>query len=86
VSAKRDDAIPPHRRVALVKAAEDNVVVARWPTRTLRFLFDDGATLDVRTDRDDSDLRGAVLAWAKKDRIEGVADMTVYNGDQTKPL
>jgi hypothetical protein len=40
---------------------------------TLRFLLSDGRTLDVVSDRDDSDVRTAVLDYTKADRIEGVA-------------
>lgn len=62
-------------------------IVARFPDRlmserelhverpqyTFRFLFSDGRTLDVLSDRDDSDLRAAMLAYAEATKIEGVA-------------
>lgn len=52
---------------------QDGVLVAEWPEFIVRFLFSDGTTLDVKTHRDDSDLRSAILAYAKKERIEGSA-------------
>lgn len=52
---------------------EGDAVRAVRPQRRYRFMFDDGSTLDVLIDRDDSTLRDAVLKRAGKDRIEGVA-------------
>lgn len=46
--------------------------IVRVPQR-FRFMFADGATLDVIADRDDSEMRAAVLNYAGKERIEGVA-------------
>ena len=40
---------------------------------TWRFLFTDGTTVDVVGDRDDSDVRGALLAHLGKEAIAGVA-------------
>jgi hypothetical protein len=51
------------------------VVHAVWVKRRYRFMFSDGSTLDVIADRDDSDLRGAVLAYTKAERIEGTATL-----------
>lgn len=45
---------------------------AEWPMRRLRFLLSDGRTADVLSSRDDSDLRGALLAATGVERIEGV--------------
>lgn len=50
-------------------------LIANYPTFVFRFLFSDGRTMDVYALRDDSDLRAAVLAYAKADRIEGVAKL-----------
>lgn len=54
----------------------DGLLEARWPVRRLRFLFDNGDTLDVLTERDDSDLRGAVLTLSGAEMVCGVADVT----------
>ena len=40
-----------------------------------RFLLDDGRTQDVIADRDDSDLRDAVLTRTKASKIVGVAQL-----------
>ena len=65
------DAVPDYRRPNL---AEDNsgTLVATWPVRRHRFLLSDGRTVDVLTPRDDSDLRGELLAHLGVERIEGV--------------
>lgn len=55
--------------------AGDGSVKAVYQWKTFRFLLDDGRTLDVQAIRDDSDLRGAVLAHTKAERIQGVADI-----------
>lgn len=52
--------------------AEQQLHVER-PQYTFRFLFSDGRVLDVLADRDDSEVRGAVLEYAKAEKIEGVA-------------
>lgn len=69
---------PPERppRVRLVEA--DGALRAVYPWHQYRFLLDDGATLDVVAVRDDSDLREAVLAESRAERIAGVA--TVIEG------
>lgn len=41
----------------------------------MRVLFSDGSTVDVFTDRDDSDVRAALLEWLKKEKIMGMAWM-----------
>jgi hypothetical protein len=47
------------------------------PVRRYRFLLDDGRTVDVECDRDDSSIREAVRKWAGGDvSIAGVADLT----------
>ena len=50
----------------------DGTIVAVWPEHTYRFLMSDGATVDVRTISDNSDLRGALLQYLEAERIEGV--------------
>lgn len=52
--------IPLDRRVALQE--RDGEVFARYVWKRYRFMFSDGATLDVNAIRDDSDLREAVLS------------------------
>lgn len=52
-------------------AGEDSTLTAHWPMRRIRFLLSDGRTVDVLTDRDDSDLRGAILAYTGVERLEG---------------
>jgi hypothetical protein len=78
--------VPAHRRVELTNI--DGRLTARWPVRRLRFLFDNGDTVDVLTEHDDSDLRGVMLEWSGADRIEGVADITAPPDevDQSKLL
>lgn len=44
---------------------------AEWRTYTVRYMLDDGRTIDVETSRDDSDLRGALLAVTGAERIAG---------------
>lgn len=45
---------------------------AEWPNRwTVRFLLDDGRTVDVETARDDSDLRAALLEKFHAEKIAG---------------
>lgn len=43
----------------------------------VRYLLDDGRTLDVITRRDESELRAAVLKWTGAGRIEGSARLPV---------
>lgn len=50
---------------------EDGALRVVWREYTIRFLFSDGSTVDVRTSHDDSDLRGALLDHFKVERIEG---------------
>lgn len=70
MAAKKPDPRPSYRRVTLTRR-DDGVLVATWPRKVVRFLMSDGSTVDVDTERDDSDLRGEVLAWTKLDKIEG---------------
>lgn len=56
-----------------VEASGPGTVRITRPECRYRFMFDDGTTLDVLTDRDDSTVREAVLAWADKEAIAGVA-------------
>lgn len=53
----------------------DNIPLleASYVCRTFRFLFDDGAVVDVVGIADDSDLRQAVLNYTAYDGIVGVA-------------
>lgn len=73
--------VPLERWVTLT-AAPDGVLDATRPIRTHRFLMCDGSTVDVRTDRDDSDLRVALLEHTGLERIVG---STVLPPDRTKP-
>lgn len=61
------------RPIRVTLEERDGEVVAVWVKHRYRFLFSDGRTLDVTSARDDSDLREAVLAYTKAERIEGVA-------------
>jgi hypothetical protein len=72
----------PNRDVLLERDADG--VTARYPTQTYRFMFSDGATLDVvGAVRDDSDLRGAVLELVGGEvHIVGVAALP---GDEQPP-
>jgi hypothetical protein len=65
---------PRDDRLRLVAAGEGVLRVVRTE-RTFRFLLAGGATIDVVTDRDDSDVRSAVLAHTGAERIEGVAEL-----------
>lgn len=47
---------------------DEGFIRAVWPERLIRFMFSDGTLLDVRTSRDDSDLRGAVLDYVRRTR------------------
>lgn len=64
--------IPPERQVTFVPNSF-GVLQAVWPQRLYRFMLSDGSFVDVLSARDDSDLRAAVLAYTKAERIEGVA-------------
>jgi hypothetical protein len=44
---------------------------ALWPSWVVRFMFDDGTTVDVRTMSDSSHLRGALLEHLGKNAIVG---------------
>jgi hypothetical protein len=63
----------PEPRVTLSALGDGALAGYQW--RVYRFLLSDGKTLDVTAMRDDSDLRSAVLAFTKAERIEGVATM-----------
>lgn len=62
----------PPNPVRLAATDAEDVFVALRPTQRFRFLLSDGRTVDVLADRDDSDLRAAVLDETKVERIEGV--------------
>lgn len=47
------------------------------PERRVRFMFDDGRTVDVLTARDDSDVRDAVLKACGAEKIVGTAYLEV---------
>lgn len=78
LSPAKKTAAQPAPRPRLRLAERDGVLAAIYPLFQYRFLFDDGATLDVIAYRDDSDLREAMLEAASADRIAGVA--TVLSG------
>lgn len=76
MSAKRAAEPAPQPSVQLVPSTfDDGVLVAVWRRRRLRFLLGDGSVLDVIAERDDSDLRGAVLRHTGAERIAGVAEL-----------
>jgi hypothetical protein len=52
-------------------ADANGVLVATWPSVTFRFMFDDGRTVDVVSQHDTSDLRAAVLAHCRAEKIAG---------------
>jgi hypothetical protein len=83
--------LPVYRQIALQE--RDGEVFARYNWRRYRFMFSDGATLDVNAIRDDSDLREAVLLHhygklvkdPKDGSIVGVATLSVEPEPQVKP-
>jgi hypothetical protein len=81
-AAKKAPAKIPATSVRLFPRA-DGSVTATWPQHRYRFLLSDGSTLDVVTPRDDSELRSAILAYTKVDRIEGCARLP--DPDQETP-
>lgn len=50
---------------------DDGVVAAEWPILKVRFLLDDGRTIDVTTTVDDSRLREALLVHAEANQLMG---------------
>lgn len=72
--------IPEYRRPQLTETG-GGMIQATWPERVFRFLLSDGRTVDVRSSRDDSDLRGVLLEHMGVDKIEG----SVIVADQTRP-
>lgn len=71
VPTKKADTPPP--KVTFVESSDALIVVR--PKWRYRFLLDDGRTQDVIADRDDSDLRDAVLTHTKASKIVGVAQL-----------
>jgi hypothetical protein len=63
----------PEKDNLFLSALDDGTLKVVRLMHRYRFMFSDGSTLDVLCDRDDSDVRGAVLKHAAKERIEGVA-------------
>jgi hypothetical protein len=59
--------------------AEDNdgELRAGWREHRVRFLLSDGRTVDVRTTRDDSDLRGALLDYLGGGQLAIVGSVVV---------
>lgn len=78
-TAKKPDG-PPHRGCVLHELP-DGTLAAHWPSYMIRFLLSDGRTVDVVTDRDDSDLRGALVDHMKVERIEGSTRLKVKLAD-----
>lgn len=72
---------PPPHRGCVVHQLPDGTYAAVWPSFMLRFLLSDGRTVDVITDRDDSDLRGALLDACQVERIEGAARLQIADPD-----
>jgi hypothetical protein len=68
--APKEPGVPAYR-IPRLEVGEGAVIHAIWPERVFRFLLSDGRTVDVRSARDDSDLRGALLKYLNVDRIEG---------------
>ena len=68
--------IPEYRRIVLDPDGDGRLIV-RYPSIVYRFLFSDGSTVDVEGHRDDSDLRGELLRVLKKEKIEGVATVSL---------
>jgi hypothetical protein len=64
-----------HRPLRVRLEERDGVAYAVWIQQTFRFLFSDGRTVDVISERDDSELREAVRLHYKAERIEGVATL-----------
>lgn len=62
---------PPTPKVILTPFGDDGAI-AGYGWKVFRYLLSDGRTFDVTAITDDSDLRGAVLAFTKVDRIAGV--------------
>lgn len=65
---------PPTPKVILTPFGDDGAI-AGYGWKVYRFLLSDGRILDVTAIQDDSDLRGAVLAFAKVERIAGVTTL-----------
>lgn len=61
----------PSRPMPTLVPHDDGTLLAVWPLSTVRFMFDDGRTVDVVTTRDDSDLRGELLKHCRAERIVG---------------
>lgn len=61
--------------IVLAPLGTGGQLVAVYETHLYRFLLSDGNTLDVKAYRDDSDLRAAVLAHTKAERIAGVTEV-----------
>ena len=74
----RSDAIPAHRRVTLTEHQKGQLIATR-PKECYRFLLAGGDVVDVLADRDDSDLRVAILDYTGAERIDGVTII----GDRT---
>jgi hypothetical protein len=89
--AVSESRIPEYRRVALQD--RDGEVFARYTWKCYRFMFSDGATLDVNAIRDDSDLREAVLSYhygklikdPKDGSIVGVATLPESQSESSPP-
>lgn len=64
--------VPKEPRIDIRQRDDGTLLVGR-PLSRFRYLFDDGSTVDVIDDRDDSEVREAVRLYAGKERIVGVA-------------
>jgi hypothetical protein len=66
---------------------DDGLIAAEWPVQTVRFLLDDGRTVDVTTAVDDSRLREALLVHVGAEALMGsvVLERRYANGDPPPP-
>lgn len=68
----------------IFERGDDGVLAAMRETRVFRYLLADGNTIDVRSSRDDSDVRDAVVERMSSD-IVGVADVTPQRASPEPP-
>lgn len=73
VPAKQPDP-PPSVTLVAKQRGVLHAVRHQW---LYRFMLDNGTTLDVIADRDDSEVRRAVLTHTKAAKIEGVARLSL---------
>lgn len=76
---------PKRENPCTLQALPDGTLCATWPARRIRFLLENGATVDVLTDRDDSDLRGRINELTGQSII-GSATVRIQHDDGQQEL